>query len=63
MSSVKVAVRVRPFNNREIAAESTCIIKMIGKTTGQIFTVTALKKYINLFVQQVLNVLFIFSYY
>ncbi|XP_063876527.1 kinesin-like protein unc-104 isoform X4 [Scylla paramamosain] len=33
MSSVKVAVRVRPFNNREIARESKCIIEMGGKTT------------------------------
>ncbi|XP_042232054.1 kinesin-like protein unc-104 isoform X1 [Homarus americanus] len=34
MSSVKVAVRVRPFNNREIARESKCIIDMGGKTTS-----------------------------
>ncbi|GAB1608050.1 kinesin-like protein unc-104 isoform X2 [Argonauta hians] len=33
MSSVKVAVRVRPFNSREIARESTCIIDMVGTTT------------------------------
>ncbi|XP_030745342.1 kinesin-like protein unc-104 isoform X3 [Sitophilus oryzae] len=33
MSSVKVAVRVRPFNNREISRECKCIIKMIGNTT------------------------------
>ncbi|XP_050723711.1 kinesin-like protein unc-104 isoform X6 [Eriocheir sinensis] len=33
MSSVKVAVRVRPFNNREIVRESKCIIEMGGKTT------------------------------
>lgn len=33
MSSVKVAVRVRPFNNREIARESKCIIEMAGYTT------------------------------
>ncbi|KAK9887981.1 hypothetical protein WA026_000272 [Henosepilachna vigintioctopunctata] len=33
MSSVKVAVRVRPFNNREIARECKCIIKMGGNTT------------------------------
>lgn len=33
MSSVKVAVRVRPFNNREIARESKCIIDMTGNTT------------------------------
>ncbi|CAH0392196.1 unnamed protein product [Bemisia tabaci] len=34
MSSVKVAVRVRPFNNREIVRESKCIIEMAGFTTS-----------------------------
>lgn len=34
MSSVKVAVRVRPFNNREIAREAQCIIEMTGNTTS-----------------------------
>ncbi|XP_052820587.1 kinesin-like protein unc-104 isoform X2 [Mya arenaria] len=33
MSSVKVVVRVRPFNSREIAANSKCIIEMNGKST------------------------------
>lgn len=33
MSSVKVAVRVRPFNTREINRESKCIIEMSGATT------------------------------
>ncbi|XP_053683877.1 kinesin-like protein unc-104 isoform X2 [Sabethes cyaneus] len=33
MSSVKVAVRVRPFNSREIGRESKCIIEMTGNTT------------------------------
>nr|CAD7571225.1 unnamed protein product [Timema californicum] len=33
MSSVKVAVRVRPFNNREISRECKCIIEMEDKTT------------------------------
>ncbi|KPJ15600.1 Kinesin-like protein KIF1B [Papilio machaon] len=33
MSSVKVAVRVRPFNSREIAKECKCIIEMSGNTT------------------------------
>ncbi|KAK0166439.1 hypothetical protein PV328_004859 [Microctonus aethiopoides] len=33
MSSVKVAVRVRPFNNREIVREAQCIIEMTGNTT------------------------------
>lgn len=33
MSSVKVAVRVRPFNNREITRECKCIIDMCGNTT------------------------------
>ncbi|XP_076760925.1 kinesin family member unc-104 isoform X3 [Xylocopa sonorina] len=34
MSSVKVAVRVRPFNNREISREAQCIIEMSGSTTS-----------------------------
>ncbi|XP_029164390.1 kinesin-like protein unc-104 isoform X1 [Nylanderia fulva] len=34
MSSVKVAVRVRPFNNREITREAQCIIDMTGTTTS-----------------------------
>ncbi|XP_014260252.1 kinesin-like protein unc-104 isoform X6 [Cimex lectularius] len=34
MSSVKVAVRVRPFNNREISRECKCIIEMAGYTTS-----------------------------
>ncbi|KIH47451.1 hypothetical protein ANCDUO_22490 [Ancylostoma duodenale] len=34
MSSVKVAVRVRPFNQREIANGSRCIIGMNGTTTN-----------------------------
>lgn len=33
MSSVKVAVRVRPFNNRELSREAQCIIDMVGNTT------------------------------
>ncbi|XP_078523219.1 kinesin-like protein KIF1A [Lissotriton helveticus] len=32
-ASVKVAVRVRPFNSREIGRESKCIIQMSGSTT------------------------------
>ncbi|XP_036376875.1 kinesin-like protein KIF1A isoform X13 [Megalops cyprinoides] len=32
-ASVKVAVRVRPFNSREISKESKCIIQMSGNTT------------------------------
>ncbi|KAM3965832.1 kinesin-like protein unc-104 [Aphomia sociella] len=33
MSSVKVAVRVRPFNSREISRDCKCIIEMSGNTT------------------------------
>ncbi|XP_035212059.1 kinesin-like protein unc-104 isoform X4 [Stegodyphus dumicola] len=33
MTSVKVAVRVRPFNNREIHRDCKCIISMSGNTT------------------------------
>ncbi|XP_050295479.1 kinesin-like protein Klp98A [Anthonomus grandis grandis] len=34
MASVKVAVRVRPFNQREIDMDAQLIIQMRGKTTG-----------------------------
>lgn len=33
MASVKVAVRVRPFNHRELSRKSHCIIEMSGKST------------------------------
>uniref|UniRef100_UPI00398F60DB kinesin-like protein KIF1B isoform X14 n=1 Tax=Pristiophorus japonicus TaxID=55135 RepID=UPI00398F60DB len=33
-ASVKVAVRVRPFNSREIGKDSKCIIQMQGNTTS-----------------------------
>jgi hypothetical protein len=36
MSSVKVAVRVRPFNDREKAQASTLIIDMDGKSVTTI---------------------------
>ena len=36
MSSVKVAVRVRPFNNREITRASSCIIEMEGNQTRKL---------------------------
>ena len=35
MSSVKVAVRVRPFNGRETSRECGCIIDMEGNTTSE----------------------------
>ena len=35
MSSVKVAVRVRPFNSREIGRNATRVIEMEGKSTGK----------------------------
>lgn len=34
MSSVKVAVRVRPFNTREILRDAKCIIEMAGNMTA-----------------------------
>lgn len=34
-ASVKVAVRVRPFNSREMSRESKCIIQMSGSTTSE----------------------------
>lgn len=33
MTSVKVAVRVRPFNQREKSMSSQCIIEMDGEMT------------------------------
>uniref|UniRef100_A0A8D2J9F9 Kinesin motor domain-containing protein n=1 Tax=Varanus komodoensis TaxID=61221 RepID=A0A8D2J9F9_VARKO len=36
-ASVKVAVRVRPFNSREMSKESKCIIQMTGNTTSDQF--------------------------
>jgi kinesin family protein 1 len=33
MTSVKVAVRVRPFNQREKGFQSECIIEMVGNQT------------------------------
>ena len=35
MSSVKVAVRVRPFNNREVARDAVGIIEMEGAKTSK----------------------------
>ena len=34
-ASVKVAVRVRPFNSREMGKDSKCIIQMNGNTTSK----------------------------
>jgi len=39
MSSVKVAVRVRPFNSRENQRNAQCIIQMEGNTTSQYFLI------------------------
>ena len=40
MSSVKVAVRVRPFNNREVARDACGIIEMEGAKTSKNYTQT-----------------------
>jgi len=45
MTSVKVAVRCRPFNEREKNFESTCIITMQDKTTYIKNPVSILKFY------------------
>uniref|UniRef100_A0A4W5LF02 Kinesin motor domain-containing protein n=1 Tax=Hucho hucho TaxID=62062 RepID=A0A4W5LF02_9TELE len=37
-ASVKVAVRVRPFNSREMGKDSKCIIQMSGNTTNYTHT-------------------------
>uniref|UniRef100_A0A7M4ERX9 Kinesin family member 1A n=1 Tax=Crocodylus porosus TaxID=8502 RepID=A0A7M4ERX9_CROPO len=37
-ASVKVAVRVRPFNSREMSRDSKCIIQMTGSTTMYTFS-------------------------
>lgn len=34
MTSVKVAVRVRPFNKREVDLGCTCNVEMLGKMTA-----------------------------
>lgn len=38
MTSVKVAVRVRPYNSREKARECKCIISMNGNSTSEFFS-------------------------
>lgn len=43
-ASVKVAVRVRPFNSREIGKDSKCIIQMTGNTTSK-YNDNIFKKY------------------
>ncbi|AWP04091.1 putative kinesin-like protein KIF1A [Scophthalmus maximus] len=40
-ASVKVAVRVRPFNSREIGKDSKCIIQMSGNTTSEYWPLAA----------------------
>jgi len=47
MSSVKVAVRVRPFNNRETSRDCKCIIEMAGYTTCKFQNFQNLKKIIS----------------
>ena len=42
MSSVKVAVRVRPFNNREISRDCQCIIEMADNTTSKLASLVVL---------------------
>uniref|UniRef100_A0A673ICR1 Kinesin motor domain-containing protein n=1 Tax=Sinocyclocheilus rhinocerous TaxID=307959 RepID=A0A673ICR1_9TELE len=39
-ASVKVAVRVRPFNTRETSKESKCIIQMQGNSTSKYILVS-----------------------
>ena len=45
MSSVKVAVRVRPFNRREKEKKSKCVIRMDGATTGSLKIMFKITKY------------------
>lgn len=49
MSSVKVAVRVRPFNNRERSLQSKCIISMNGQTTSKLIVYINCTKIIQTF--------------
>jgi kinesin family protein 1 len=42
-TSVKVAVRVRPYNQREKEYESKCVIRMAGNTTEIFNPVSDLK--------------------
>ena len=46
MSSVKVAVRVRPFNNREVARDACGIIEMEGAKTSKNYSKTHIYIYI-----------------
>ena len=46
MSSVKVAVRVRPFNNREVARDACGIIEMEGAKTSKNYSQTYIYIYI-----------------
>lgn len=39
-ASVKVAVRVRPFNSRETSKESKCIIQMQGNSTSKFILIS-----------------------
>jgi len=41
MASVKVAVRVRPYNQRELSRKSHCIIEMSGKSTCKFLTINS----------------------
>jgi len=43
MSSVKVAVRVRPFNNREVARDACGIIEMEGAKTSKNYSLLVMK--------------------
>lgn len=44
MSSVKVAVRVRPFNSREISRDCKCVIEMTDNTTSKYLHPTSFYK-------------------
>ena len=46
MSSVKVAVRVRPFNNREVTRDSSCIIEIKWKYSSKFCKPVAILFYV-----------------
>ena len=64
MTSVKVAVRVRPFNSREKAANSVSIIRMDGQDTYITNPVCAKQEapiQVNLSTVELINFLFLFG--
>lgn len=45
MSSVKVAVRARPFNNRELSRDCVACVQMSDKTTSKLHLLLPLSRF------------------